>query len=107
FMAQRMKARRRAHPIDPTPIVTAPSAVVDIIARRLPTSSRAERGRPAPYGGSDDRTPKTRRSAFKSCGSPNRCARDRGEALGPDLRCERDADRLGVDEPALQARVRR
>ena len=31
FMAERMKARVRTHPADHTPIVTAPSAVVDII----------------------------------------------------------------------------
>src|ERR1700729_2834959 len=30
FMAQRMKARVRAHPVDHAPIVTAPSVVVDI-----------------------------------------------------------------------------
>jgi hypothetical protein len=33
-MAQRMKARLRAYPVDHSPFVTAPSAVVDIIARR-------------------------------------------------------------------------
>ena len=31
FMAERMKARVRAHPVDHTPIVTAPGVVVDII----------------------------------------------------------------------------
>ena len=31
FMAERMKARTRTHPVDHTPIVTAPSPVVDII----------------------------------------------------------------------------
>lgn len=31
FMAKRMKARVRFHPVDHTPIVTAPSAVLDII----------------------------------------------------------------------------
>src|SRR5579862_5219256 len=31
FMAERMKARTRAHPVDHTPIVTAPSVVLDII----------------------------------------------------------------------------
>jgi pimeloyl-ACP methyl ester carboxylesterase len=31
FMAERMRARVRSHPVDHTPIVTAPSAVVDII----------------------------------------------------------------------------
>jgi pimeloyl-ACP methyl ester carboxylesterase len=31
FMAQRMKARVREHPVDHTPLVTAPAVVVDII----------------------------------------------------------------------------
>jgi pimeloyl-ACP methyl ester carboxylesterase len=31
FMAERMRARVRAHPVDHTPLVTAPHAVVDII----------------------------------------------------------------------------
>jgi hypothetical protein len=31
FMAERMHARARSHPIDHTPIVTAPGLVVDII----------------------------------------------------------------------------
>jgi pimeloyl-ACP methyl ester carboxylesterase len=31
FMADRMKARARSHPVDHTPIVTAPSLVVDLI----------------------------------------------------------------------------
>jgi pimeloyl-ACP methyl ester carboxylesterase len=31
FMAQRMKARIRSHPVDHTPLVTAPSTVVEII----------------------------------------------------------------------------
>jgi pimeloyl-ACP methyl ester carboxylesterase len=31
FMAERMKARIRSHPVDHTPMVTAPSTVVDII----------------------------------------------------------------------------
>jgi pimeloyl-ACP methyl ester carboxylesterase len=31
FMAQRMKARVRSHPVDHTPIVTAPGIVVDLI----------------------------------------------------------------------------
>jgi len=31
FMAERMKARVRSHPVDHTPIVTAPSVVVDLI----------------------------------------------------------------------------
>jgi hypothetical protein len=31
FMAKRMKAKVRTHPVDHTPSVTAPSVVVDII----------------------------------------------------------------------------
>jgi hypothetical protein len=31
YMAERMKAKIRAHPVDHTPSVTAPAAVVDII----------------------------------------------------------------------------
>ena len=31
FMAERMKARVRSHPVDHTPMVTAPAVVVDII----------------------------------------------------------------------------
>ncbi len=31
FMAARMKARVRSHPVDHTPIVTAPDVVVDLI----------------------------------------------------------------------------
>jgi hypothetical protein len=31
FMADRMKARRYSYPVDHTPIVTAPSVVLDII----------------------------------------------------------------------------
>jgi pimeloyl-ACP methyl ester carboxylesterase len=35
FMAQRMKARVRVHPVDHTPIVTAPSIVVNIIREAI------------------------------------------------------------------------
>jgi pimeloyl-ACP methyl ester carboxylesterase len=35
FMAQRMKARVRSHPVDHSPIVTAPSVVVDIIREAI------------------------------------------------------------------------
>ena len=35
FMAERMKARVRSHPVDHTPLVTAPSAVADIIREAL------------------------------------------------------------------------
>jgi hypothetical protein len=34
-MAQRMKARVRAHPVDHAPIVTAPSVVVDLIREAI------------------------------------------------------------------------
>ena len=35
FMAERMKAQIRSHPVDHTPIVTAPSVVVDIIREAI------------------------------------------------------------------------
>ena len=35
FMAARMKARVRSHPVDHTPLVTAPSPVVDIIREAI------------------------------------------------------------------------
>ena len=35
FMAERMKARVRSHPVDHAPMVTAPSAVVDIIREAI------------------------------------------------------------------------
>src|SRR5580693_2400729 len=35
FMAARMKARMRSHPVDHTPLVTAPSPVVDIIREAI------------------------------------------------------------------------
>ncbi len=35
FMAQRMKARVRSHPVDHAPIVTAPAVVVDIIREAI------------------------------------------------------------------------
>jgi pimeloyl-ACP methyl ester carboxylesterase len=35
FMAQRVKARVRSHPVDHTPLVTAPDVVVDIIREAL------------------------------------------------------------------------
>jgi pimeloyl-ACP methyl ester carboxylesterase len=37
FMAERMKAHVRSHPVDHTPIVTAPFAVVDIIREAIGT----------------------------------------------------------------------
>jgi hypothetical protein len=43
FMAQRMKAEVRSQPVDHTPIITAPGAVVDIIreAMRALTATRS------------------------------------------------------------------
>jgi pimeloyl-ACP methyl ester carboxylesterase len=35
FMAERMKARSRAHAVDHTPMVTAPSLVTDIIGEAV------------------------------------------------------------------------
>jgi pimeloyl-ACP methyl ester carboxylesterase len=35
FMSERMKARVRSHPVDHTPLVTAPSVVVDLIQEAL------------------------------------------------------------------------
>jgi pimeloyl-ACP methyl ester carboxylesterase len=35
FMAERMKARIRSHPVDHTPLITAPSTVVDIIREAI------------------------------------------------------------------------
>ena len=35
FMAQRMHARVRTHPVDHAPIVTAPAAVVEIIREAI------------------------------------------------------------------------
>jgi pimeloyl-ACP methyl ester carboxylesterase len=35
FMAERMKARIRSHPVDHTPLVTSPSAVLDIIREAI------------------------------------------------------------------------
>jgi pimeloyl-ACP methyl ester carboxylesterase len=45
FMAERMKAKLRSHPVDHTPIVTAPGVVVDIIrdAMRAATAIRTPR----------------------------------------------------------------
>jgi pimeloyl-ACP methyl ester carboxylesterase len=39
FMADRMKARMRAHPVDHTPLVTAPAAVVDLILEAVHDSA--------------------------------------------------------------------
>ena len=40
FMAERMKARVRSHPVDHTPIVTAPAVVVDLILEAVGESRR-------------------------------------------------------------------
>jgi pimeloyl-ACP methyl ester carboxylesterase len=39
FMADRMKARVRSHPVDHTPLVTAPAAVVDLILEAVHDSA--------------------------------------------------------------------
>ena len=39
FMAARMKARVQAHPVDHTPIVTAPGVVTDIILEAVRESA--------------------------------------------------------------------
>ena len=41
FMAQRMKAHVRAHPVDHAPLVTAPSFVVDFIHEAIATVTAA------------------------------------------------------------------
>jgi pimeloyl-ACP methyl ester carboxylesterase len=40
FMAERMKARVRSHPVDHTPLVTAPSYVVDIIREAIDETAK-------------------------------------------------------------------
>jgi len=35
YMAERMKAKIRAHPVDHTPSVTAPTIVVDVIREAI------------------------------------------------------------------------
>jgi pimeloyl-ACP methyl ester carboxylesterase len=40
FMAQRMDARVRSHPVDHTPSVTAPAAVLDIIREAMGAVAR-------------------------------------------------------------------
>jgi pimeloyl-ACP methyl ester carboxylesterase len=42
FMAQRMRARVRAHDVDHTPMVTAPKAVLDIISEAIAEVDRRE-----------------------------------------------------------------
>jgi hypothetical protein len=46
FMAGRMKAQVRSHPVDHTPIVTAPGVVVEIILDALRAGEERARGRP-------------------------------------------------------------
>jgi pimeloyl-ACP methyl ester carboxylesterase len=45
FMAARMKARVRSHPVDHTPIVTAPGVVVDLILAAVGDASAENSGR--------------------------------------------------------------
>ena len=40
FMAERMKARVRSHPVDHAPIITAPGVVVDIIHEAIDEAAR-------------------------------------------------------------------
>jgi pimeloyl-ACP methyl ester carboxylesterase len=42
FMAERMRARMRSHPVDHTPMVTAPAVVLDVLREAI-TAVRAER----------------------------------------------------------------
>ena len=44
FMAERMKAEVRSHPVDHTPIVTAPGVVVDIIREAMRAQRRSHAG---------------------------------------------------------------
>ena len=41
FMAERMNARIRSHPVDHAPLVTAPSTVLDIIREALAEAAKA------------------------------------------------------------------
>jgi len=43
FMAARMKAQVRAHPVDHTPIVTAPSTVLDVVLEAARAATRGHR----------------------------------------------------------------
>jgi pimeloyl-ACP methyl ester carboxylesterase len=45
FMAERMKAQVRVHPVDHTPSVTAPNVVVDVILDALRDVNSARPGR--------------------------------------------------------------
>jgi len=40
FMAERMRAHVRSHPVDHTPSVTAPSVVVDVIREAIAAAGR-------------------------------------------------------------------
>ena len=46
FMAQRMRARVRAHDVDHTPMVTAPKAVLDIVSEAIAEVGRRDRQPP-------------------------------------------------------------
>jgi hypothetical protein len=41
FMAERMKARTRSHPVDHTPIVTAPGLVLSVVLEAIAAASRS------------------------------------------------------------------
>jgi pimeloyl-ACP methyl ester carboxylesterase len=41
FMAERMKARVKSHPVDHTPLVTAPAVVIDIIREAIDAVAKA------------------------------------------------------------------
>jgi pimeloyl-ACP methyl ester carboxylesterase len=52
YMAERMKAKIKAHPVDHTPIVTDPTAVVDIIRDAIRSVTTTEATLQAASGGS-------------------------------------------------------
>ncbi len=47
FMAERMKARVHSHPVDHTPLVTAPSVVIDIIREAISVAGQSQSGQSA------------------------------------------------------------
>ena len=49
FMAERMKARLRSHPVDHAPLVTAPGFVVDIIRAAIGQAVRADSDQSVSY----------------------------------------------------------
>jgi hypothetical protein len=52
YMAERMKAKIKAHPVDHTPIVSDPTAVVDIIRDAIRSVTTTEATLQAASGGS-------------------------------------------------------